>query len=462
MMLSNISLSPSRKRQRVMIITADDNIIDEIEKTNNISLIEQIVLPSQDNKNNNKRSNQQNPVESFYPKNKSKTSSLICVVCGSSASGYNFGAIACESCKAFFRRHARKEPTAFHCSDKNDCKITSETRRNCSACRLAKCFSSGMQCDRLSSIEQKAEKRRQIEENRKLALNLKSKINEEEIQFSSLTCSDNLISSIDTNVLFTDFTYLLQTQPQQALLTSDDLQRIETISNSYHNRIEFAARSGLPWDPSMHTKTFIEVLNSQSVPVMRLLSYFKQIPEFDQLNVDDKVTLIKHNLITILGINTALSYKTDTCEIIENDSDAPSNTQYYSVLHGYQICKQLHKIFHSFLEIAQCDRKIIELILIILILTKGFSITNYQDDEQILNDNMSVYRAHNYYTELLWKYLETNHGYKKTIDLFSQLIPHVISWQKLHDDMRNNILKTLSPDDTKQLLPIMKSILRIL
>ncbi|CAF4317313.1 unnamed protein product, partial [Adineta steineri] len=109
MMLSNISLSPSRKRQRVMIITADDNIIDEIEKNNNISLIEQIVLPSQDN-NNKKRSNQQNPVESFYPKNKSKTSSLICVVCESSASGYNFGAIACESCKAFFRRHARKAP----------------------------------------------------------------------------------------------------------------------------------------------------------------------------------------------------------------------------------------------------------------------------------------------------------------------------------------------------------------
>ncbi|CAF4383161.1 unnamed protein product, partial [Adineta steineri] len=86
-----------------------------------------------------------------------------CVVCESSATGYNFGAIACESCKAFFRRHAREEPTTLHCNDKNDCKITSETRRNCSACRLAKCFSSGMQSDRLSTIEQKAEKHRQTE-----------------------------------------------------------------------------------------------------------------------------------------------------------------------------------------------------------------------------------------------------------------------------------------------------------
>ncbi|CAF1114000.1 unnamed protein product [Adineta steineri] len=414
-MLSNVSSSPSRKRRRIMIITADDNIIDEIEKTNNMSLIEQIVLPSQDN--NNKRSNHQNTVESSNTKNKSKNGSLICVVCESTAYGYNFGAIACESCKAFFRRHAREEPTTLHCNDKNDCKITFETRRNCSACRLGKCFSSGMQSNRLST----------------------------------------LIPSIDTNILFTNFTHLLRTQ---TLLSSEDLQRIETISNSYHNRIEFAAGSGLPWNPSIHTKTFVEVLNSRSVPVMRLLSYFKQIPEFDQLNVDDKVTLIKHNLITILGISRALSYKSDTHDVVESDSDVPLNTQFYRVLYGYHICKQLHKIFHSFVQIAQYDRKIIELILIILILTKGFSITNY-DDEQILNDNMSVYRAHNYYTELLWKYMETIYGYKKAIDLFSQLILNAISWQQLQYHMRNDILKTLSPDDTKELLPIMKSILRI-
>ena len=39
-------------------------------------------------------------------KNKSNGGPLTCVVCGSSANGYNFGAIVCESCKAFFRRNA--------------------------------------------------------------------------------------------------------------------------------------------------------------------------------------------------------------------------------------------------------------------------------------------------------------------------------------------------------------------
>lgn len=32
----------------------------------------------------------------------------VCLVCGDKALGYNFNAISCESCKAFFRRNAAK------------------------------------------------------------------------------------------------------------------------------------------------------------------------------------------------------------------------------------------------------------------------------------------------------------------------------------------------------------------
>ena len=32
----------------------------------------------------------------------------LCLVCGDKALGYNFNAISCESCKAFFRRNAHK------------------------------------------------------------------------------------------------------------------------------------------------------------------------------------------------------------------------------------------------------------------------------------------------------------------------------------------------------------------
>ncbi|CAF0927714.1 unnamed protein product [Adineta steineri] len=411
-------LGTGQKRQRIMIITADESLIDQIEKSNNISFLEQIILPPEND--NSEKSVQHNKVQSSHKKNRPKDVSLVCVICGSSAHGYNFGAITCEGCKAFFRRHARKAPTVFHCDGKGDCKITVETRRFCSACRLAKCFNSGMQCDRLLTVEQKAEKRRQIEENRKLALSSNLSTNEE-LQLSTPPLS------IDS---------------EQTLLNSDDLQRIEAVSCCYQKRIE------------------LDVLNSHSVPVMRLLSFFKQIPEFDQLNIDDKVTLIKYNIPTVLSINRALSYNPDTHEFIESSSDVQDNIEFYSVLNGHNTFQQSKKVFLSFLQLVKYDRKIIELALVVLMFTKGISTTNPQD-EKILNDTMSVYRAHNYYTELLWKYMETVYGYEKAVSLFSELINHIISLQTVQEEIQKNILRVLSPDNTDELLPIIKSVLCI-
>lgn len=37
----------------------------------------------------------------------------FCLVCGDKALGYNFNAITCESCKAFFRRNAFKVKLAY-------------------------------------------------------------------------------------------------------------------------------------------------------------------------------------------------------------------------------------------------------------------------------------------------------------------------------------------------------------
>ena len=52
--------------------------------------------------------------ESSSPKDhvtSTQTSNKICVVCGDKALSCNFGAITCESCKAFFRRNAFKVRT---------------------------------------------------------------------------------------------------------------------------------------------------------------------------------------------------------------------------------------------------------------------------------------------------------------------------------------------------------------
>lgn len=89
----------------------------------------------------------------------------VCGVCGDKALGYNFNAVTCESCKAFFRRNALLKKQ-FKCPFSSNCEINTVTRRFCQKCRLDKCFAIGMCKDLIMSEEDKTLKRQKIEENR--------------------------------------------------------------------------------------------------------------------------------------------------------------------------------------------------------------------------------------------------------------------------------------------------------
>ena len=99
-MSRELSSEPKLKRQRIMIISGDDNVMDEIRKIKDISLCKSIVLDTLDEDVQVTAKNQR----------KSKDGPLTCVICGSTANGYNFDVISCESCKSFFRRNALRTP----------------------------------------------------------------------------------------------------------------------------------------------------------------------------------------------------------------------------------------------------------------------------------------------------------------------------------------------------------------
>ena len=57
-----------------------------------------------------------------------------CHVCGDVANDHiHYGAIACYSCRAFFRRGVSSN-VQFFCSQNNDCKIDKTTRKHCQVC----------------------------------------------------------------------------------------------------------------------------------------------------------------------------------------------------------------------------------------------------------------------------------------------------------------------------------------
>jgi hypothetical protein len=193
---------------------------------------------------------------------------------------------------------------------------------------------------------------------------------------------------------------------------------------------------------------------------MRLLTFFKQIPEFNQLNVEDRVILIKYNLMPLVVINGTIFYKADIDEIRETETDTPWNPSVMKDIYGNEIYLQVKKNFECFVRIARYDRKIILLALIILIFTR-VCLSDADLMEPSLNNSIAVYRAQSFYTEFLWKYLETVHGLEAATRMFQEFIMNFISWKTLDGRIRRSIQQVLSPTDIDDMLPLMKSLLHL-
>jgi len=81
----------------------------------------------------------------------------LCGVCGNPADSVkHYGALACYSCRAFFRRATNNEKRSRHCARKsNSCNVDSVSRNNCKSCRYEKCLKVGMRPEKVDRVKKK-------------------------------------------------------------------------------------------------------------------------------------------------------------------------------------------------------------------------------------------------------------------------------------------------------------------
>ena len=74
-----------------------------------------------------------------------------CKVCNETINAYlSYGALACPSCRVFFRRQTSNQQLSLNfCHSNGTCEITKETRTNCQYCRYHKCLNIGMDPERV-------------------------------------------------------------------------------------------------------------------------------------------------------------------------------------------------------------------------------------------------------------------------------------------------------------------------
>lgn len=241
---------------------------------------------------------------------------LVCGVCGDKALGYNFDAITCESCKAFFRRNALKTKV-FTCSFDGNCKLDTHTRKFCSGCRLKKCFDIGMRKDWILSEEQLAKRKTSTKKQGQIPNPNKTK--QRKVEDSPCSSEDFITSS--TNYISDDSNTGKSPMDDLSPLKSDldDEDYSIPLCEEYRKEIEnLEVQYGNVFD-SGYTEEQVkkltgdprspdELFNMTDIFIRRLIKFAKHIPEFRDLPQDDQIHLLKGGIMEIMVLRSAMGF----------------------------------------------------------------------------------------------------------------------------------------------------------
>ncbi|CAF3696708.1 unnamed protein product [Adineta steineri] len=372
---------------------------------------------------------------------KRQKSLLICVVCDADAHGYNFDAITCESCKAFFRRNALRLQKLKCRRNDGHCDVEFNIKKRCKKCRLEKCIEQGMRKEWILT-DKEEEKRAKIEENRRL-----KQIQDDQRSNKNQSKTDGL--SLDVSSLSNN----------QSYLNEFEWLRIRLIQDYFTEAVKLNEITGILSYPSTQSiKTTLELFHMPIyITSMRLISYIKQLNEFQQLKQEDQVYLIKLNLLTLCFFHLIFIYDPRTDLYYEPNTKDP----HFS---GKDWNKTLNKQFHiemkqlrnDIIDIFQLDDIIIKLFILIFIFSNQITLNQSSECALIDINVLDIFRAQNIFIDLAYKYCIDQYGFRKTSVLFSRYIYKIMKIQQLVDEVKHTIDTYI---DTRQLSSLMQCLL---
>lgn len=184
--------------------------------------------------------------------------------------------------------------------------------------------------------------------------------------------------------------------------------------------------------------------------LINFISFFKHLPEFDRVHVDDQVLLIKQNIRLLLPINDALL-------------NSPVHSQFHSTNIQTIGCLNninLHTIYqhlsHSFLGFVSSDSAMIKILLIVLFFTANSQPINNESVKY--HQIITIKSIQSSYVELLWLHLTEKWGEVRAIHLYTKVIATYLRLQIIVDRI-DSIIRV--SDDVQYLDSLMKIILQL-
>ncbi len=152
-----------------------------------------------------------------------------------------------------------------------------------------------------------------------------------------------------------------------------------------------------------------------------LIEYFKLIPEFHRLSIDDKMRLIRNSFEGLATLN----------EAILNGFIPQTLPVSFKNLFGTTIADNMIHVIGR-IRTFRCDPILLKLIIIIWLLSTGTN--KYHDDtdmDRIFDDSLAIFAGQSIYVELLWRYLVSRlPSIPDVVKFFNKLVLNLLCLQR--------------------------------
>jgi len=179
---------------------------------------------------------------------------------------------------------------------------------------------------------------------------------------------------------------------------------------------------------------------------MSIIEYFKLIPEFNRISINDKIHLIINHFGTMIGLNETTNAPVDLNNLFVSLKN----------IFGIELVMDLLRSFDSLQKYAH-DPILIKLLLIVRSLSSSINKNRFDIQmDGIYDDTKIIFDGQNVYVELLWRYILSRlPSERDAVKFFNKLILDLLFVMRVTFAMDYQIYS--SPNEIAEMEPLMQS-----
>ncbi|KAL8567915.1 hypothetical protein ACOMHN_059037 [Nucella lapillus] len=382
-----------------------------------------------------------------------------CGVCGDRALGYNFNAITCESCKAFFRRNAFKD-TQIQCLFEGSCVIDLRTRRFCPACRIKRCLEIGMKRDMILDESERKARMTKVLRNRarKQSTGMPDTIKKEPLDADELSaecssvCSPTL-SETGSSTSESPEKLFQQISPERfpadpvmyRRLSDEERLLLNDIAICYETTV--AAMPDVELSKPENYQNVNDLVNNTEICVRQLIKFVKRLDDFRLLSQEDQITSLKGAIMKSQLLRSVAFYSIEKDAWLTQKKEIPT-----SILREATGLVSLHNLHVSYCRMLKSivlnNFTLYGLMQVMLI---------FHPDAAKLMDRELMSNLQDKYISLLKHYLEAEFSFEFAQEYFVAILGKMSELKSL-SDKHSRILLQVNPS---QVEPLMLEVLNL-